>query len=206
MEIMNLPNNDRFFQYCRSLRNSTEERKNEMCKCNHLFVKLREKRYCGALHSSDCLDIPSLLECVHCGLTNKYEDFERLDVEIEMEKGIYDSERHKYTMETIMFHKLYKDAFGRCGKSFDESKFKLISDEVIRTDHPRLLYDLAKSINPKGNNKELFNIMKELNEIETDLEKFKLNKVEECSDLLERYKESKLPKAKKLILEEPKSI
>ena len=48
--------------------------------------------------------------------------------------------------------------------------------------------------------------MKEFNELETDLEKFKLNKIEECSDLLKRYKESKLSKAKKLVLEEPKSI
>ena len=57
-----MPINDRFHQYCKSLRESDENRKKEINNCNHLFLKLREKEYCGAFHSSDCCDIPSILE------------------------------------------------------------------------------------------------------------------------------------------------
>ena len=206
--IILLPNNDNLSQYCRSLQGYFNEdfikqREREINDCNHLFLKIRKKEYCGSYHSSDCMSIPPLLECVHCGLTNKFEDHERVDIEIKMERGIYGYREHQHTIETIMFHKIYKDAFIRCGKDFDESKLNIISDEVIRTDQARLLYELAKDINPKGKNEELFTIMKEINEIETDLEKFKLSKVSDCKELLIRYKESKsLNYKKKLVMKD----
>ena len=67
-----------------------------------------------------------------------------------------------------------------------------MSKEVIKTHQAGLLYKLALKINPTGTYEELFEIMKTLNELETNLEKWKLSKVEQCDDLLDRYKERKV--------------
>ena len=75
-ELNKLPNNDNFAQCCRSLINGYQDnyknqRKDEILNCNHLFLKLKDKEYIGSYHSSDCYDNPAIVECVHCGLTNK---------------------------------------------------------------------------------------------------------------------------------------
>ena len=184
-ELVKLPNNDNFAQCFRSLSNGyTDKRKEEIINCNHLFFKLKEKQYVGSFHSSDCEDEPSILECVHCGLTNKFEPIERV---------LKKYKRLPYkSLETIMFHQLYQGAWQRGGKRFDDSIFNLISDVVITTNQAGLLYKLALKINPEGSNEELFNIMNTLNELETDLEKWKLSKVEQCDGLIDRYKKRKI--------------
>ena len=85
----------------------------------------------------------------------------------------------------------FKNGYRRGGKSFDNSVFNVISKEVIKTHQAGLLYKLALKINPTGTYEELFEIMKTLNELETNLEKWKLSKVEQCDNLLDRYKERK---------------
>lgn len=203
-ELMKLPNNDRFAQYFgnlyyymyskseRKFIKRREERENEIKKCNHLFLILKNKEYVGGFHSSDCGYEPSILECVHCGLTNKFEYLEETtDVDLYL-YHIRDHNQMFHTIETNLLHKLYPDAWKRGGKSFDNSVFNLISDGVIATHHAGLLYKLALIINPQGTNEELFNIMSELSELETDLEKFKLNTIEQCADLLDRYKKRKV--------------
>ena len=188
-QLIKLPNNDNFAQCCRSISNSrfsqyAYKRKEEIINCNHLFLKLKEKEYVGSFHSSDCEDEPSVLECIHCGLTNKFEPVERL---------LSKYKRLPYkSLETIMFHQLFHEAWKRRGKSFDDSIFNLISDGVIATNQAGLLYKLALKINPDGSNEELYNIMNSLNELETDLEKWKLSKVEQCDDLIDRYKKRKI--------------
>ena len=183
-QLIKLPNNDNFAQCCRSLSNGyTDKRKEEIINCNHLFLKLKEKQYVGSFHSSDCEDEPSVLECIHCGLTNKFEPVERV-------LSKYRRISNK-SLETIMFHQLYHDSWKRGGKSFDDSIFNLITDELISTNQAGLLYKLALIINPEGSNEELFNIMNTLNELETDLEKMKLSKVEQCDDLIDRYNKRK---------------
>ena len=183
-ELNKLPNNDNLAQWCRSLINSNnkqyiKERKDEILNCNHLFLKLKDKEYIGSLHSSDCYDEPAIVECVHCGLTNKFKYLE--------EKF----EESKTTIESIMFDETFKNGYRRSGKSFNDSIFNVISDNVIKTNQAKLLYKLAIIINPQGTNEELFDIMTKLNELETNLEKWKLSKVEQCEDLLDRYKERK---------------
>lgn len=186
-ELNNLPNNDRLAQYCRSLylgnqKQYIKQRKEEIKKCNHLFLKLQDKEYIGACHSSDCYDNPAIVECVHCGLTNKFKYFEE-DIDYNCKNQ---------TIESSMFDEVFKNNYRRCGKSFNDSIFDLISDNVIKTDQGVLLYKLALIINPQGTNEELFDIMKKLNELETNLEKWKLSKVEQCDNLLNRYNERKV--------------
>ncbi len=188
-KLIKLPNNDNFAQCCRSIYKSSfsqhaNKRRDEIINCNHLFLKLKEKEYVGSFHSSDCEDEPSILECVHCGLTNKFEPVERV-------LSKYRRLSNK-SLETIMFHQLYHDAWKRGGKSFDDYVFNLISDGVISTNQAGLLYKLALIINPKGSNEELFDIMNSLDELENDLEKWKLSKVEQCADLIDRYNKRKI--------------
>ena len=96
------------------------------------------------------------------------------------------------TIESIMFDEIFKNGYRRSGKSFNDSIFNVISDNVIKTNPAKLLYKLAIIIKPQGTNEELFDIMTKLNELETNLEKWKLSKVEQCDDLLDRYKERKV--------------
>ena len=91
-----------------------------------------------------------------------------------------------------MFDNIFRNNYRRSGKSFNDSVFNIISDSVLKTDQGALLYKLALIINSEGTNEELFDIMTKLNELETNLEKWKLSKVEQCNDLLNRYKERKV--------------
>ena len=90
-----------------------------------------------------------------------------------------------------MFKKVFKNAYMRCGKSFDESVFNLISNEVLNTYHPRLLYELANLLNPNASQEEIFEIMKELEGLETSQEKLKLSNREQASGLIKRYSDNK---------------
>ncbi len=66
----------------------------------------------------------------------------------------------------------------------------MMSDGVIRSDHPGVLYRIAKIIKPEADNDELFEIMLSLHQLETTEEKKKLNSPEEADELIARYKES----------------
>jgi len=192
-KLRRLPNNDLFAQFVnkkwaeeKDIRRTiySKRRIEEIENCNHLFLKLKDKEYVGTNHSSDTGDELSTLECVHCGLTNKFEFLENKLQDIDT---LYTNP----TIETKLFHKTYKDAYIRCSKSFNENVFNLISDEVIPTNQAGLLYKLALIINPIGTNEELFSIMNTLNELETNLEKWKLRTIDQCADLLNRYDERK---------------
>ena len=186
-ELNKLPNNDRLAQYCKSIclgnrKQYINQRKEEIKTCNHLFLKLYDKEYIGGCHSSDCYDNPAIVECVHCSLTNKFKYFEE----------VIDYDCKNQTIESSMFDEIFRNNYRRSGKSFNHSVFNIISDSVLKTDQGTLLYKLALIINPQGTNEELFDIMTKLNELETNLEKWKLSKVEQCGDLLDRYKERKV--------------
>ena len=168
MNIKNLPLNDAFAQYIRSLNTTPENaiiKREKMLNCNHLFVKLKiEKPNCEP-HSE--------VECVHCGLTNKYrllEDFFRI-------KQMASDQYKERTLESKVFDEIK-----------DKSSLNLISDKAIETNHPSLLYKLALTINPNANQNELFTIMQALNNLETDEEKLHLRKEEQAISLLKRYK------------------
>lgn len=192
-ELRNLPLNDNYSQCIRKMIKDdikhTEKRIEEFKQCKHMFVKLKEgEKYWLGYHSSEYYYEPCKVECVHCGLTNKF---------IDIERSLYDSEilisclYNKNTIETQYFYKFFKNAFIRGGKSFNECVFHLISREVLPTCHPQLLYNLALYINPYGKKKELFEIMKKLHELETEEEKIRLQSEEQAIALVDRYYTSK---------------
>ena len=202
-EIKQLPISDEFGQCMRKLRIApiefTQKRQEEIRNCDHLFVKLRQGEGGFGCHSTDYYKGANKVECVHCGLTNRFNRIEEvLDSEyIEFSKsfrGMIPSLTgyNKKTLESQMFEEVFKDSYFRGGKSFNNSDVNLISEECLQTCHPGLLYSLALQINPLGNSEELFEIMKQLHSLETTQEKIRLQTEEQAISLLDRYYTSKL--------------
>lgn len=186
MSLRELPINDMMAQVAKKLikKSPVEEqaRIDEIKNCNHLFVKLRD----FDTSTYEGLDL-SIVECVHCGVTNKFKELERVMRKYPKSLDLYMRNRLHYidvdyNEETIE------------SKLMDEIKnsnpiLNLMSDEVIRTFHPGLLYRLANIINPTADDKELFDIMKELNNLETTEERNKLNNENDAIELIDRYSE-----------------
>lgn len=202
IEIKELPINDEFGQCMRKLRivptEFTQKRQEEMRNCNHLFVKLRQGEEVFGCHSTDYYKGANEVECVYCGLTNRFNRIEEvLDSEyIEFSKsfrGMIPSltRYNRKTLESQMFEEIFKESYLRGGKSFKNSDINLISKECLLTYHPGLLYRLALQINPLGNEEELFEIMKILHLLETNQEKIRLQTEKQATSLLERYYTSK---------------
>jgi hypothetical protein len=137
-----------------------DKREKEMEECTHLFVKLREGEDYYGFHSSDCGHDPCIVKCVKCGLTNKYTKLS--DKYLKLIKYMYPLQGCLIDLNNKEFRKQYSHGWRRAGKSFDESVFNLISDEVFDDEHPELLYKMAKIMFPEGNNNDIFNVMKEL--------------------------------------------
>ena len=201
-EIKQLPINDEFGQCMRKLRicpaEITAKREEKIKKCNHLFVKLRNGEEVFGCHSTDYYKGANEVECVYCGLTNRFNKIELvLDSEyMEYSKsfrGMIPSLKgyKRRTLESELFEEILKESYFRGGKSFDNSTVNLISEECLLTYHPGLLYRLALQINPQGDNKELFEIMKILHLLETTQEKIRLQTEEQATSLLDRYYASK---------------
>jgi len=201
-ELRQLPLNDEFAQCMRKLRikpnEITEARKEEIRKCNHLFVKLRNGEESYGCHSTDYYQEANEIECVYCGLTNRFNKIETIlePDYIEYSKtfrGMLPSltRYNKKTLESKMFEEIFKKSYLRDGKSFNNSSLNLISEECLLTYHPELLYRLALQISPLGNSEELFEIMKQLHSLETTQEKIRLQTEEQAISLLDRYYTSK---------------
>ena len=202
IEIKQLPINDEFAQCMKKLRiyptKFTQKRQEEMRNCNHLFVKLRECEEVFGFHSTEYYIGAHEVECVHCGLTNRFNRIEELlDSEyIEVSKsfrGMIPSltKYNKKTLESQIFEETFEDSYFRGGKSFTNSDMNLISEECLQTCHPGLLFHLALQINPLGDNEKMFEIMKKLHQLETFSEKIRLQTKEQAVSLLERYYDSK---------------
>ena len=170
-----------------------ENKKLEMENCQHLFLKLEEgQRYYG-FHSSDCGYDPCVVVCLKCGLTNKYIERDSIYKEYNTILG-WRNPYYDWFVETNdkIFRKQFGHAWRRGGKSFDDSVFNLISDEAWYVDRPMLLYSIAKIIKPEADNTELFDTMKSLYELETPIERQKIDKIEKAQELIDRYKKEKV--------------
>lgn len=198
IEIKQLPINDEFVQCMKKLRiypnEITIKREEEIKKCNHLFIKLRPGEEVWGFHSSDYYMGAHEVECVHCGLTNRFEKLESMLSNQYIEyfqtfRGIIPSTTryNRKTLESKLFKEIFQHSYFRGGKEFNNRDINLISDETLLTYHPGLLYHLALQINPQGDNEELFNIMKKLHQLETFQEKIRLQTEEQAISLLERY-------------------
>lgn len=152
-----------------------EERKKQIRECNHEFVLLKEGGWCGGFNSSDYEYDYNIIECVHCGVTNKYEELEffiRHNPIFPWMKSSVETEEFK-----LIFNKPYSDRYD----------VNLISSQVIDSKHAKILYDVAKKIYPYASNEKIIDIMYKLNLLETDSEKMNLNTVEDAKELIIRY-------------------
>ena len=194
IEIKKLPVSDEFEQCMRNLRKVDEEiierRKKEIRECTHLFVLLRRGEKTYGCHSTDYYYDANEVECVHCGLTNKFNKLETIlstnynQMFLSFNGMLLSKTKYmKKTIESEMFEEIFGNSYLRGGKTFNNRTLNLISDEPLLTCHPKILYRLALIINPKGNNEELFEIMKKLHLIETPQEKIRIQ-VEEQAILL----------------------
>ena len=174
--------NDKFNEYIKNKEKQMEE-------CNHLFVKLKEGQYYSGFHSSDCGYDPCIVVCLKCGLTNRFIEMDDISRDVDRHIRLINSYYNSFVeVNDKIFRKQFNLAWERSGKSFDDSVFNLISDEVFKSKHPQLLYKIAKEIDKTLDNEVLFNIMKTLHEIETPLERNQMNSLKQVNDLLERYK------------------
>lgn len=173
-------NNDGFARCIRGRSRSTDETKTIIKKwrsCQHLFVEVRKAEYTVGFHSSDYEIIPARYECVRCGLTNRLIDTEKV-----LDRLIAHHKLKKVADETAEWE-------NQQPKISDEN---LLSTESIQTFHPGILFDiatelcLAQKIKPTKEN--VFDIMKELCEMETIPEQLKISTPVHASALIERYK------------------
>lgn len=201
--LRSLPINDTFSQCINNLLiepKEAEKIKNEIENCNHLFVLLEKGEKISGCHSTDYYYNPDKIECVHCGLTNKFKKIEDTIITTGDAGLLLLPHQKKKTLQSEMWEKIFATAYSSNGKYFDNSKVNLISKEPLLTNHPRLLYECALEINPIGDVEELFEIMKALNFLETYQERIRFQTKEQANSLIERYyskKTSKLVLTKK---------
>ena len=177
-------NHDEFGRAARGRNRSDEDTKTIVAKwrsCNHLFVMVRDSKYLGSFHSSDCETIPARYECVRCGLTNRLIDTEEVfDLQDSRDRLL--SDRKNVADETAEWRQ-------QCPKRIGKY---LLSKEPINTTHPGVLFDIAIELclaqEIKTSKKNVFAVMKELNEMETSMERLKISTVVHASALIERYK------------------
>lgn len=184
MILKDLPDNNLMAQCTRkAIKLSLEEeqeRINEIRNCKHLFVKLRERDY--SIYTPK--DIP-IIECVHCGVTNKYVNLEYTLNKFSRSRDYYvlnvyhytDVEYNECTIETQMMNEI----------CYNKEDIRLMSNEIVRTDHPSVLYDIAKILYPEADNEELVQVMQKLNKLETQEEKLKLSTIFDAKELIDRY-------------------
>lgn len=174
-----------YFQYLyrssfdREKEHFREERKKQIRECNHEFILLKKGGWnnCGGFDSSDYVYEYNVIECVHCGVTNKYEELEQ----ILREEQLSIFPKIKLSVETEEFNLIFKKSYS------DKFDVNLISSQVIDSKHAKILYDVANKIYPYVSNERIVDIMYKLGLLETNSEKMNLNSVEEAKNLIIRY-------------------
>lgn len=178
--------NDTFAQYWRNIKPMSEDiakRKMENMKCcNHLFVYLNGLDIYGSKNTMT-------VECVHCGITNKFlqlEEFFNSNSRI----NPFSLPKNTKTLQSEMFMQMLKQNHCQNDQSFNEIGLKFMSEEILPTYHPGLLYQLALQIKFDASIEETFDVMKQLHALETNIEVLHLQTLEQANDLFIRYQES----------------
>lgn len=162
--------------------------KKRMEECDHLFIKKEEGFWAGDFHSSEY--IPTIVTCLKCGLNNQPRDRE------------YD--RFKLLNDPLGYYwnqindEVFRKQYQYPSSKSDESTYNFISDEKFRAINPLTLYQISIYINPNGTNEEIFNTMKELNEIQHKEGIIKIDNKKDNKELLDRLKD-RLVNEKRLI-------
>ncbi len=131
--------------------------KKDMEECDHLFIKQREGYWSCGFHSSDYEYTPTVVTCLKCGLNNQSHNREYDKIWLLINHGYY------YYKNRIN-NEVFREQFPCSIKG--ESSYNFISDEEFGAFNPVTLYQIAIYIKPNGTNEEIFNTMKELNEIQ----------------------------------------
>ena len=117
--------------------------------CNHEFI----------VYSKENSKHKKIIECVHCGLTNKYTLYENY-----INQKLFENEfkRKKYeSYETQLFNNSIKDI----------TNINFLSQEELTSNHISLLYQLAVILaDDSKDNYQIFEIMKLLDSLEDELE------------------------------------
>ena len=130
------------------------EKKKKFEECDHLFIKTKEEHKRINLNTSEYEYVPCTVKCLKCGLTNFHLNM-NADAKIKYNGLVR-------RVNPIKFYTLIvNDSVFE--KQFVNNDFNLISEEVFEADNPEELYKQAKEINSCASNKELFNIMKKIN-------------------------------------------
>ena len=186
-------NKNDYFQYlyrttAYSLGNNVDQkeyinkRRTEIRKCNHQFVLLQKGGWdnCGGFDSTDYEYEHHIVECIHCGLTNKYKKIE--DIIHAPSGGIaFTSSQIGTSVETQEFDSYFSKDYS------DKYDLNIISPIIINSKHIGLLCSIAKRINPLVDEEQLVEMMYILNMLETNKEKVTLNTIEEAKELIDRY-------------------
>lgn len=170
-----------------------KNKESQMEECHHLFLKIKEGQNYYGFHSSDCGYDPCVVICLKCGLTNRFIEMDSIDKKYDMMLRWRNPYYNGFIeVNDKIFRKQYGHAWRRGGKSFDDSVFNLISEEVWNVNRPMLLYSIAKSIRPDADDTEIFDVMKTLYEIETPEERAELNNIDQAQELINRYNNRKV--------------
>lgn len=151
-------------------------RKEQIRKCEHKFVKLQDDIY----------------ECLLCGVTNKFRE-----VETQISKSIISL--NLVTIETEM----YKELTEIEGST---DRINLISKIAINSKHARLLYEIAKLVEPNLPDEEIAKVMYILNELQNEEEKNNLASIDEAKLLIAKYSRYLKCNDKNVIIDKPPRI
>ena len=155
--------------------------KKRMEECDHLFIKEEEGFWAPGFHSSDYEYIPTVVSCLKCGLNNEPHNREYNRFRLLMNPLGYSWDR--------INDEVFRKQFPSSKKG--ESEYNFISDEIFRAINPVTLYQIAIYINPNGTNEEIFNTMKELNEIQHIEGRFEISNKELLDSLKNRLSNEK---------------
>lgn len=207
-DLKNKRMNDLLAQYIRACectsREKQQKREEEVNACNHLFVLYQPSEYYGACNATDCFFEEPIIECVHCGLTNKLIHFEEqlrmsgMIICIPKELKMLGFDDYLKYFE-IKVHPLENQLFKKAKKEGKLEQIKILGIEnpnpfqlslekyAIKSEHLGLLYKIATQLNPEGTEEEILKIMRSLFEQETFLERQKLETLEDAAALIFRY-------------------
>ena len=164
------------------------QKRNEMEECNHLFVKIQEGNWTGGFHSSDYDYTPCTVRCLKCGLTNYHINMDII-LRKKYSKVLKRINPYKYYLLDVN-DDIFRKQFGNINNYKCDLKdiLNLISDEVLPTLDSISLYQMAKQISPNATNEELFEIMKDLFELEQTDENINSSYASQMGMLIDKYK------------------
>lgn len=197
-----MKNNDLLTQYIKAcnLELTDEEKKlreQEVMQCRHDFVMLKPARYMGACSLPNCEIEEPVVECVHCGLTNKFTYFmEVMRLIGNVKYNEYDNNNYLYLnnhkvealpFESLLFNKLMASSYVKLYGLSTEVHPHQYEQYAINSAHISVLYQVAKDLN-LGSDREVLETMGLLHELETLQEMMQIETKDDTVALVNRYK------------------